>query len=191
MIEMVESLTRSNLSFIAPREATHEEIASCHAPEYIATVARTASMDRLVFDPDTHSSRDSYQTAILAAGGVLTAVEGVMGGGIDNGFCIVWPPGHHALPNRAMGFCFFNNVAIVAKWLIEKRGLKRVMIVDWDVHHGNGSQDIFYDSPEVLYVSTHQFPQYPGTGSLQEIGDGAGLGFKANAPMPAAFGGAG
>src|ERR1019366_9374177 len=92
MIEMVESLTRSNLSFIAPREATHEEIASCHAPEYIATVARTASMDRFVFDPDTHSSRDSYQTAILAAGGVLTAVQAVMDGAIDNGFAIVRPP---------------------------------------------------------------------------------------------------
>jgi acetoin utilization deacetylase AcuC-like enzyme len=173
---------------MAPREATHEEIASCHVAEYIATVARTASMDRFDFDPDTHSSRDSYQTAILAAGGVLTAAEAVMDGAIDNGFAIVRPPGHHALPNRAMGFCFFNNVAIVAKWLIEKRGLKRVMIVDWDVHHGNGSQDIFYESPEVLYASTHQFPEYPGTGSLQEIGYGAGLGFNVNAPMPAEFG---
>jgi acetoin utilization deacetylase AcuC-like enzyme len=188
MIEMAESLTRPNLRFMAPREATPEEIASCHTLEYIATVARTASMDRFDFDPDTHSSRDSYATAVLAVGGVLTAVEAVMDGAIDNGFAIVRPPGHHALPNRAMGFCFFNNVAIAAKWLIEKRGLRRVMIVDWDVHHGNGSQDIFYESPEVLYVSTHQFPDYPGTGSLHEIGYGAGLGFNVNAPMPAGFG---
>ncbi len=119
MVEMAESLTRPDLRFMAPREATHEEIASCHLPEYIATVARTASMDRFVFDEDTHSSRASYQTAILAAGGVLTAVEAVMDGAIDNGFAIVRPPGHHALPNRAMGFCFFNNVAIAAMWLIE------------------------------------------------------------------------
>jgi acetoin utilization deacetylase AcuC-like enzyme len=188
MLEMAQSLTRPELRIMAPREATYEEIASCHQPEYIATVARTSSMDRFDFDPDTHSSRDTYDTAMLAAGGVLTAVEAVMDGAIANGFAIVRPPGHHALPNRAMGFCFFNNVAIAAKWLIESRRLKRVMIVDWDVHHGNGSQDIFYESPEVLYVSTHQFPHYPGTGSLHEIGYGAGTGFNVNAPMPAEFG---
>ena len=170
MTEMAESLKRPDLKFMAPREATDEEIASCHVPEYVATVARTASLDRFDFDPDTHSSRDTYETALLSAGGVLTAVEAVMDGAVANGFAIVRPPGHHALPNRAMGFCFFNNVAIAAKWLIELRGLKRVMIVDWDVHHGNGLQDIFYESPEVLYVSTHQFPHYPGTGSLHEIG---------------------
>src|SRR5271156_3866556 len=183
MIEMAESLERPDLKFIAPREATDEEIASCHVPEYVATVARTASLDRFDFDPDTHSSRDTYETALLSAGGVLTAVEAVMDGEVANGFAIVRPPGHHALSNRAMGFCFFNNVAIAAKWLIESRGLKRVMIVDWDVHHGNGLQDIFYESPEVLYVSTHQFPHYPGTGSLHEIGYGAGLGYTVNLQM--------
>ena len=188
MIEMAEALTRPDLKFMAPREATQEEIESCHTPEYIATMVRTASLDRFDFDPDTHSSRDTYETALLSAGGVLTAVEAVMDGAIDNGFAIVRPPGHHALPNRAMGFCFFNNVAIAAKWLMESRGLKRVMIVDWDVHHGNGLQDIFYESPEVLYVSTHQFPHYPGTGSLHEIGYGAGMGFTVNLPMPAEFG---
>jgi acetoin utilization deacetylase AcuC-like enzyme len=188
MIRMAESMTRPDVRLMAPREATYEEIASCHRSEYIATVARTASLDRFDFDPDTHSSRDSYETALLAAGGVLTAAEAVMDGAIDNGFAIVRPPGHHALPNRAMGFCFFNNVAIAAKWLIETRGLRRVMIVDWDVHHGNGSQDIFYESPAVLYLSTHQFPHYPGTGSLHEIGYGAGIGFNVNAPMPAEFG---
>ncbi len=188
MLEMAQSLTRPKLEFLAPREATPAEIASCHTPEYIATVAHTASLDRFDFDPDTHSSRDTYETALLSAGGVLTAVEAVMDGEVANGFAIVRPPGHHALPNRAMGFCFFNNVAIAAKWLIETRGLKRVMIVDWDVHHGNGLQDIFYESPEVLYVSAHQYPHYPGTGSLHEIGYGAGLGFTVNLPMPAEFG---
>src|SRR6202167_371326 len=138
MTEMAESLKRPDLKFIAPREATDEEIASCHTPEYVATVARTASLDRFDFDPDTHSSRDTYETALLSAGGVLTAGEAGVDKPRDNRYSIVRPPGHHALPNRAMGFCFFNNVAIAAKWLIESRGLKRVMIVDWDVHHGNG-----------------------------------------------------
>src|SRR5271167_279950 len=188
MIQMAESLKRDHLQIRTPREATLEEIALCHRPEYIAAVERTSHLDRFDFDPDTHTSRDSYQTALLAAGGVLTAVETVLDGAADNAFALVRPPGHHALPNRAMGFCFFNNVAIAAQWLIESRGLRRVMIVDWDVHHGNGLQDIFYESPEVLYVSTHQFPHYPGTGSLHEIGYGAGLGFTVNLPMPAEFG---
>ncbi|MDB5107527.1 MAG: histone deacetylase family protein [Candidatus Binatus sp.] len=188
MIEMVESINRDNLKIVAPREATLEEISLCHRPEYISTVERTASLDRFDFDPDTHSSRDTYATALLAAGGVLTAVETVLDGAADNAFALVRPPGHHALPSRAMGFCFFNSVAIAAQWLVEVRGLKRVMIIDWDLHHGNGSQDIFYESPEVLYTSTHQFPHYPGTGSLHEIGYGAGLGYTINAPMPAEFG---
>src|ERR1700732_346452 len=145
-------------------------------------------MPRYYFDPDTHTSPDSYQTALLAAGGVLTAVEAVMDGAADNAFAIVRPPGHHALPTRAMGFCLFNNVAIAARYLIRRRGLKRVLVIDWDVHHGNGIQDIFYDSSEVLYFSTHQFPFYPGTGALDEIGFGAGAGYTVNAPMPATFG---
>jgi acetoin utilization deacetylase AcuC-like enzyme len=154
----------------------------------VAEVKRSASMPRYDFDPDTHTSPESYQTALLAAGGVLTAVEAVMDGAADNAFAIVRPPGHHALPARAMGFCLFNNVAIAARYLIRRRGLKRVLVVDWDVHHGNGIQDIFYDSPEVLYFSTHQFPFYPGTGGLDEIGVGAGTGYTVNVPMPATFG---
>ncbi len=188
MLEMTESLRRPGLQFHSPREATPKELRLCHTPAYIASVERTASMDRYDFDADTHTSPDTYRTALLAAGGVLTAVEAVLDGAAENAFAIVRPPGHHALPNRAMGFCFFNNVAIAALWLLRKKGLKRVMVVDWDLHHGNGTQDIFYDSPEVLYTSTHQFPQYPGTGSLNEIGAGEGLGYTINAPMPAAFG---
>src|SRR5689334_13031158 len=111
MIEMAESLQRSGLQFRAPREASLEEIALCHTPAYIAAVERTSSLDRFDFDPDTHTSRDSYKTALLSAGGVLTAVETVLDGAAENAFAIVRPPGHHALPNRAMGFCFFNNVA--------------------------------------------------------------------------------
>jgi acetoin utilization deacetylase AcuC-like enzyme len=188
MIEMAESLHRPSLRFLSPREASLDEIALCHQREYIAAVERSAGEDRHDFDPDTHTSPDSFKTALLAAGGVLTAVEAVIEGAADNAFAIVRPPGHHALPGRAMGFCFFNNVAIAAAYLTRMRGLRRVMVVDWDLHHGNGTQDIFYRSPEVLYVSTHQFPFYPGTGALDEVGADAGAGFTANAPMPATFG---
>ena len=188
MIEMAENLKRDDLQFRAPREATLEEIALCHRREYIEAVERTSHLDRFDFDPDTHTSRDTYRTALLAAGGVLTAVEAVCDGAAENAFAMVRPPGHHALPGRAMGFCFFNNVAIAAQWLTRNKGLKRVMVIDWDLHHGNGTQDIFYDHREVLYTSTHQFPHYPGTGSMQEVGAGEGLGFTVNAPMPAEYG---
>ncbi|MGC1341444.1 MAG: histone deacetylase, partial [Candidatus Binataceae bacterium] len=116
------------------------------------------------------------------------AAEAVLDGAADNAFALVRPPGHHARPARAMGFCFFNNVAIAARWLLDRRGLERVMIVDWDLHHGNGTQEIFYESARVLYASTHQYPHYPGTGSLHEMGAGEGAGFNVNAPMPAGFG---
>jgi acetoin utilization deacetylase AcuC-like enzyme len=188
LIDMTESVDRSGLQRRAPREATLEEIALCHQPRYMQLLGETGALERFDFDPDTHTSRDSYRTALLAAGGVLTAVEAVMDGETDNAFALVRPPGHHALPDRAMGFCFFNNVAIAAAWLLKHRGLKRIMIVDWDVHHGNGTQAMFYESPEVLYASTHQYPHYPGSGSLQEIGAGRGEGYTINAPMPADFG---
>lgn len=188
MIEMAESLRRPDMHFILPRAATQAEVALCHDPAYIHLVERTATVDRFDFDPDTHTSRESFATAVLAAGGVLTAVEAVADGAAANAFSIVRPPGHHALPARAMGFCLFNNVAIAAAWLRAVRGLERVMIIDWDLHHGNGTQEIFYESPEVLYVSLHQFPHYPGTGSLEEQGAGAGAGYTVNAPLPATFG---
>ena len=188
MIEMAEGLKRSALEHCAPREASMEELALCHSEEYVATVERTAICERTDFDPDTHASAETWATARLAAGGVLTAAEAVMDGVADNAFAIVRPPGHHALPQRAMGFCFFNNVAIAASWLVKVRGMRRVLILDWDVHHGNGTQEIFYESPEVLYMSTHQYPFYPGTGWLDQIGSGAGAGFTVNAPMPASFG---
>jgi acetoin utilization deacetylase AcuC-like enzyme len=188
MIDMAEGLKRDGLTFLAPREATLEELELCHERDYIASVARTAGLDRHAFDADTQTSPQSYRTALLGAGGVLTAAEAVLEGLVDNGFAIVRPPGHHALPARAMGFCLFNNIAIAAAWLLQKRGLERVAIIDWDVHHGNGTQDMFYYSANVLYVSTHQFPHYPGTGSIDEIGEGPGEGFTVNLPMPASFG---
>ncbi len=149
MIEMAEALKRPALEFVTPREATPDELALCHLPGYVATVERTASLDRYDFDPDTHSSRDSYATAILAAGGVLTAVEAVLEGGADNAFAIVRPPGHHSLPSQAMGFCFFNNVAIAAAAL-RRRGVGRIAIVDWDLHHGNGTQHVFEADPDAM-----------------------------------------
>jgi acetoin utilization deacetylase AcuC-like enzyme len=188
MIEMAEGLQRSALKHSPPREATIEELTLCHSEHYVASVERTATCERTDFDPDTHASADTWATARLAAGGVLTAVEAVLDGAADNGFAIVRPPGHHAIRDGAMGFCFFNNVAIAASWLVKVRGVQRVLILDWDVHHGNGTQDIFYESPEVLYASTHQYPFYPGTGSLDQIGSGSGAGFTVNAPMPATFG---
>lgn len=188
MIEMAESLDRPNLELLSPRPATLDEIALCHDAGYIASVERTASIPRFDFDPDTHTCPDTYRTALLSTGGVLTAAEAVIDGAADNAFALVRPPGHHARPARAMGFCFFNNVAITARWLVEKHGLERVMIVDWDLHHGNGTQEIFYESAQVLYASTHQYPHYPGTGSLHEMGAGEGAGFTVNAPMPAEYG---
>lgn len=188
LIEMAEALRRPGLRFYTPREASRAEIELCHDPDYVALVERTAGLERYDFDPDTHTCRDSFATATLAAGGVLSAVEAVADGAADNGFALVRPPGHHALAGRAMGFCLFNNVAIAARYLLQARGLGRVMIIDWDLHHGNGTQEIFYDSAQVLYSSLHQFPHYPGTGSLYERGAGAGQGYTINAPMPATFG---
>jgi acetoin utilization deacetylase AcuC-like enzyme len=188
MIEMAEDLQRSALTHSAPREAAIEELTLCHSEDYVATVEQTAHYERTDFDPDTHASAETWATARLAAGGVLTAVEAVMDGAAENAFAIVRPPGHHAQPQRAMGFCFFNNIAIAASWLVKVRGVRRVLILDWDVHHGNGTQDIFYEAPEVLYMSTHQYPFYPGTGWLDQIGHGAGTGYTVNAPMPAGCG---
>jgi acetoin utilization deacetylase AcuC-like enzyme len=188
MIEMAARLHRDAILALSPREASVVEIELCHDAAYLAEVKRSASMPRYDFDPDTHASPDSYQTALLAAGGVLTAVEAVMDGAADNAFAIVRPPGHHALATRAMGFCLFNNVAIAARYLNRHRGLERVLVIDWDVHHGNGIQDIFFDSREVLYFSTHQYPFYPGTGAFDEVGYAAGAGYTVNAPMPATFG---
>jgi len=188
MIEMAERLGRPDLKFYVPRDAARAELELCHRSDYVAAVEHTATLERANFDPDTHTSPDTWKTATLAAGGVLTAVEAVLAGEAHNAFAIVRPPGHHALANRAMGFCFFNNVAIAAAALIRNHGLARVLIVDWDVHHGNGTQEIFYESPQVLYMSTHQFPFYPGSGTLEEIGAGAGTGYTVNVPMPASFG---
>ncbi len=159
-----------------------------HASEYISYVKSKAEKGGGWLDPDTVMSPKSYEAALYAAGGVLVAVEAVMKEEVDNAFALVRPPGHHAIQDRAMGFCIFNNVAIAAKFALSKFNLNRVLIADFDVHHGNGTQDAFYSDPKVLYFSTHQYPFYPGTGWMDETGTGAGEGTTVNFPMAAGWG---
>ena len=171
------------LRFIEPTPATHEEIGMVHQQSYIDFVATTAGKGHSYLDPDTETSPESYETARLAAGGVRNAVASVIEGQTANAFAFVRPPGHHAEADRAAGFCIFNNIAIGAMHAIEHHGMQRVLIVDWDLHHGNGTQHSFYDDPRVLYFSTHQYPFYPGSGSVSEIGRGKGLGYTINVPL--------
>jgi acetoin utilization deacetylase AcuC-like enzyme len=185
LIDMADGLHRSSLERMAPREATVAEIELAHDPRYVAMVRETANHDSYDFDPDTHTSPLTYHTSVLAAGGVLTAVEAVLEGEAENSFAIVRPPGHHALPDHAMGFCFFNNVAIAAAYLTQVKGLERVMILDWDVHHGNGTAETFRRRSDVLFASIHQAGIYPGSGSLSDVGSGPGEGYTINLPVPA------
>jgi acetoin utilization deacetylase AcuC-like enzyme len=173
---------------IEAREATYDEITMVHSPSYVNFIASTAGRDHVMLDSDTITSPETYMVAKLAAGGLCNAIDSVMKGEVDNAFAFVRPPGHHAGRDTAAGFCVFNNVAIGAMHAILKHNLKRVVIIDWDLHHGNGTQSIFYKEPRVLYFSTHQYPHYPGTGSLQEIGQGKAEGYTINAPMRAGAG---
>jgi acetoin utilization deacetylase AcuC-like enzyme len=168
---------------LEPRPATGEEIARVHDREYVGLIRETAGR-ATALDPDTFTSPDSFEVALLAAGAVLGAVEHVLDGSGTRALAMVRPPGHHAERNRAMGFCLFNNVAIAAAHA-RSRGLSRVAIVDYDVHHGNGTQWSFYEDPSVLFISSHQFPFYPGTGAANEIGRGTGTGFTVNFPLEA------
>ncbi|MFQ6083060.1 MAG: histone deacetylase, partial [Candidatus Aminicenantia bacterium] len=143
----------------------------------------TEGKERVILDPDTSTCAESYQTACLAVGGVLKTIDAIMEGKIKNAFALIRPPGHHAELDRAMGFCLFNNIAVGAEYLIKKYKLKRILIVDWDLHHGNGTQHAFYHRSDVLYFSTHQFPHYPGTGRVNEVGAGEGEGYTVNIPL--------
>ena len=176
----------SRLLDLSPRAATDDELRAVHTPAHVAGVAATAGRT-VRFDPDTQAGPRSHEAALLAAGAVVDAVDRVLAGALDRAFCAVRPPGHHATADRAMGFCLFNNVAVGAARALAA-GLRRVAVVDFDVHHGNGTQDIFYGDPRVLYVSSHAYPFYPGTGALDEIGEGAGRGFTVNLPLPSAMG---
>jgi len=169
---------------LAPRQATRDELALTHTPAYIERIAATAGRQPVRLDPDTGTSEGSWDAAILAAGAVLDGIDLVMSNRAANGFALVRPPGHHAESDRAMGFCLFNNVAIGAQYLVHKHKLERVLVIDWDIHHGNGTQHSFYGDPKVLYFSTHQYPYYPGTGAIEEVGDMAGRGYTVNVPLP-------
>lgn len=169
---------------VKPRPAAREELEMIHTPAYIDQVAQTAGKPHYRLDMDTSTCAKSYETALLAVGGLLELIKAVLEGRLNNGFALVRPPGHHAEADRAMGFCLFNNVAVGAQYAIKRFSLERVLIVDWDVHHGNGTQSSFYEDPRVLYMSTHRYGNfYPGTGSARETGKGKGLGFTVNVPI--------
>lgn len=165
------------------REATEKEITLVHTSEHFKRVSLTDGKSSSRFDADTAASAMSFRAALAAAGGLINLTEKVVNRELDNGFALVRPPGHHAEAGRAMGFCFFNNVAVAAAWALSHMGLSRVLIVDWDLHHGNGTQHSFYKDPRVLYISTHQYPHYPGTGGLGETGRDEGLGYNINIPL--------
>jgi acetoin utilization deacetylase AcuC-like enzyme len=166
------------------RPATEEELRRVHVPGHLARIAGTAGRCAAL-DPDTGTSPQSYEVALLAAGGLIDLCDAALAGDVSGGMALVRPPGHHATPERAMGFCLFNNVAVAAAHLLQKRGLKKVLVVDWDVHHGNGTEDTFFRTKEVFYFSVHQSPLYPGTGPLAAVGGGPGEGYTLNAPMMA------
>ena len=174
------------LLHLTPRDATCGELAAIHAPAYIDGLAARCAAER-IFEatPDTVASADTYAAACRAAGAVLTAIDAVLDGRAANAFCAVRPPGHHAERDHAMGFCFFGNVAVGAAYARRQRGLNRVAIIDWDVHHGNGTQHAFESDSSILFVSLHQFPLYPGSGRRHERGTGDGEGFTLNIPMAA------
>jgi acetoin utilization deacetylase AcuC-like enzyme len=188
MSYLKETGTKAKLISLPARPASLEEVEMIHAPEYISYVKSKAENGGGWLDPDTVMSPKSYAAALYAAGGVLAAVEAVMNGKVDDAFALVRPPGHHATHDRAMGFCIFNNVAIAGEFALRKFNLNRVLIADFDVHHGNGTQDAFYSDPKVLYFSTHQYPFYPGTGWMDETGTGAGEGTTVDFPMAAGWG---
>jgi acetoin utilization deacetylase AcuC-like enzyme len=168
---------------VVPRPASRDELLWNHAGDYIDRIAKTAGKDFSRLDPDTATGKGSWGAACLAVGGVFAAMDVIAGSDAQNGFALVRPPGHHAETDHAMGFCIFNNVALGAHYAKRVLGCKRVLIIDWDLHHGNGTQHSFYNDPSILYLSTHQFPYYPGSGSVEQIGEGKGEGFTVNVPL--------
>jgi acetoin utilization deacetylase AcuC-like enzyme len=155
-----------------------------HSASHVVAMRELMARGGGRIDADTVVSSSSWEAALRAAGAAVEAVDAVAAGRLDNAFCLVRPPGHHATPDRAMGFCVFNNVAIAAQWLLANGRARRVAILDYDVHHGNGTQDAFYSRADVLYVSTHQYPLYPGTGHWRETGAGEGDGYTLNVSVP-------
>jgi acetoin utilization deacetylase AcuC-like enzyme len=190
---VVQALQHANLTGamlkLAPRPATDDEIALVHTREYLQVARRDITRGAPELSTgDTNVCPKSLDVALQAAGGVLTAVDAVLQGKARHAVCVVRPPGHHATPSRGMGFCIFNNIAVAARYAQRKHGVGRVLIADWDVHHGNGTQDAFYTDGSVFFFSTHQHPWYPGTGMPWETGEEAGKGTTLNCPFPAGAG---
>ena len=175
----------NNLTLIQPRKATVEDIAKVHGTGYIRSVEDSCRNGVRNLDADTVISSDSYQAALLSAGAGLEALDKILEGTVDNAFCAVRPPGHHAEQNKAMGFCLFNNVGVIARYAQDVKNIQKIFIFDWDVHHGNGTQHSFYKDSSIYYSSIHQYPFYPGTGGVDETGTGDGLGSNLNLPMRA------
>jgi acetoin utilization deacetylase AcuC-like enzyme len=187
--QLRDSQTLQRLQRVPARVAMEDELALAHDRGYIDLVRREVASKRGELSTgDTVISPRSFEAAKLAAGSVCAAVDAVFSGEIENAFCLIRPPGHHAEHNRGMGFCLFNNVAVGARYAQKHYGVERVLIADWDVHHGNGTQEIFYRDRSVFFFSTHQSPWYPGTGAANEKGDGPGNGFTLNCPLPAGSG---
>ncbi len=175
---------RQQLVPVEPRAATIREIALIHQRQYISHIEAVAKEGGGWLDADTVMSANSYEAAVYAAGGAIKATEAVIDNTVNSVFALVRPPGHHSTRDQAMGFCLFNNIAIATRYAIMKYGLERVAIIDFDVHHGNGTQSAFYDDPKVLYISVHESPFFPGTGFIQETGSGLGRGTTVNIPLP-------
>src|SRR6266699_3516780 len=183
-IDEDEALSKK-LTRVTPNPAPNEDIARCHREDLIYHIESLCERGETAVDEDTRISPDSFQVAQLAAGAAVAAVDAAMREDGGRAFGVIRPPGHHATASTAMGFCLFNNAAIGARYAQAKYGVERVLIVDWDVHHGNGTQEIFWNDPTVFYFSTHQYPYYPGTGSSGERGGGKGEGFTLNIPLRA------
>jgi acetoin utilization deacetylase AcuC-like enzyme len=171
------------LQHVTPSPATEEQILLCHTKKHFQYIRECSLRAPVQIDSDTRISAHSFDAAMLAAGAAVRAVDQILSGEYKNAFAAVRPPGHHATADRAMGFCLFNNIAIAARHAVQNRGLKRVLIMDWDVHHGNGTQDIFYDDPSVIYISLHKKNHYPGTGWEKETGGNKATGTKINIPI--------
>lgn len=186
-LEAIHARIEKGLPFphtlIEPRPAIREELEYVHAPDYVALIARMAGKRYVEIDPDTSMTAGSFEAACLAAGGAIRAADMILDGEIKNAFALVRPPGHHAERGRAAGFCLFNNIAVAAEHLLRRRGLGKVLIADWDLHHGNGTQNAFYERRDVLFFSTHRYPFYPGSGHWSEVGAESGEGFTVNVPL--------
>lgn len=184
-----ESGLTARMRPLDPQAVDTELVLAVHSPDYLDLLRRVSTTARTTFlDADTYAGPDALGIALLSAGGAVGAVGEVLSGHADNGLAAIRPPGHHAMPSRAMGFCLLGNAAIAARYAQRQFGIERVLIVDYDVHHGNGTEAMFYTDPTVLYVSTHQYPFYPMTGAATDVGSGAGEGYTINIPLPAGSG---